>query len=82
MPCESETHWLDSWDEMRAEVEDVVGDPDNVIATGHVVAQGKASGVQVDVRLYFHFKVRDEKIVDVYEYQDRAEALDALGLEE
>ena len=46
------------------------------------MAQGKASGVQVDVRLYFHFKVRDEKIVDVYEYQDRAEALDALGLEE
>jgi ketosteroid isomerase-like protein len=72
------SHWLDSWDEMEAEVEEVVGDADSVIATVHVVAQGKTSGVKVDVRLYFHFKARDKKIVYVYEHQDRATALDAL----
>jgi hypothetical protein len=63
---------------MQAEVEEVVGDTERVIATVHVVAQGKASGVKVDVRLYFHFKTRDDKIVYVYEHQDRAEALEAL----
>jgi ketosteroid isomerase-like protein len=73
-------HWLDSWDEMQAEVEEVVGDSESVIATVHIVALGKASGVQVDVRLYFHFKVRDDKIVYIYEHQDRAEALEAVGL--
>jgi ketosteroid isomerase-like protein len=72
------SHWLDSWDEMEAEVEEVVGDADSVIATVHVVAQGKTSGVKVDVRLYFHFKKRDEKIVYVYEHQDKATALEAL----
>ena len=46
------------------------------------MAQGKASGVQVDVRLYFHFKVRDDKIVYIYEHQDRTEALEAVGLRE
>jgi ketosteroid isomerase-like protein len=73
-------HWMESWDEMQAEVEEVVGDAESVIATVHAVAQGKASGVQVDVRLYFHFKVRDDKIVYVYEHQDKADALEAAGL--
>jgi len=54
-------HWLDSWNEMQAEVEEVAGDTESVIATVQVVAHGKASDVQVDVRLYFHFKARDEK---------------------
>jgi ketosteroid isomerase-like protein len=73
------SHWLDSWDEMQAEVEEVVGDADSAIATVHVVARGKTSGVEVDVRLYFHFKTRDNKIVYVYEHQDEATALEALG---
>jgi ketosteroid isomerase-like protein len=72
------SHWLDSWDEMRADVEEVVGDNESVIATVHVVAQGKTSGAKVDGHLYLHFKVRDGKIAYVYEHQDRAEALEAL----
>jgi ketosteroid isomerase-like protein len=71
-------HWLDSWDEMRAEVEEVVGDDDDVVASVHLAARGKASGARVDVRLHFHFKVRDGKIAYVYEYEDRETALDAL----
>jgi len=75
-------HWLDSWDEMRAEVEEVVGEGDSLVATVHVTAQGRASGVEVDVRLYFHFKVRDDKVAYIYEHQDRATALEAVGLSE
>jgi len=75
-------HWLESWTEMRAEVEEVVGDSDSVVATTHVTGRGKTSGVVVDVRLHMHFKVRDGKVVYVYEYQDRAQALEAGGLRE
>ncbi|MFL5820874.1 MAG: nuclear transport factor 2 family protein [Solirubrobacteraceae bacterium] len=71
-------HWLDSWDEMRGDIEEVVGDGDSVVARVHVTAQGKTSGVEVDVRLFVHFKVRDGKIVYVFEHQDRAAALEAL----
>jgi len=71
-------HWLDSWEEMEAEVEEVVGAPDNAVASVHLAARGKSSGVRVDVRLHFHFKVRDDKIVYVYEHEDRKAALDAL----
>ena len=72
-------HWLDSWEDMKAEVEEVVGGPDNVVASVHVVAQGKSSGVRVDVRLHFHFKARDDKIVYVYEHEERTAALEALA---
>src|SRR5919201_4444997 len=44
-------HWLDSWSDMQAEVEEVFGDGDSVVASVHVTAQGKASGAKVDVRL-------------------------------
>ena len=36
----------------------------------------------VDVRLYLHMKVRDGRVVYVFEHEDRAEALKAVGLEE
>ena len=71
-------HWLDSWDEMRAEVEEIVGDDDSVVASVRVAARGKASGARVDVRLHFHFTVREAKIAYVYEHEEREAALDAL----
>jgi len=40
------------------------------------------SGVEVDLRVYQHFKLRDGKIVYCYEYADRSEALEAAGLSE
>jgi ketosteroid isomerase-like protein len=74
--------WLDTWTEMRADLEELIEGGDTVVASIHVTAQGKASGVEVDVRLYLHFKVRDEKIVYLFEHQDRATALEAVGLRE
>jgi ketosteroid isomerase-like protein len=74
--------WMGSWDEMRVDVEDVVDEGENVVASVHVTARGKASGVEVDVRLHLHFKVRDEKIVYVFEHEDKAAALEAVGLSE
>jgi ketosteroid isomerase-like protein len=73
--------WVGAWEEMQAELEDLVEKGESVVATVHVVGIGKASGVQVDTRLYLHFKVRDDKIVYLYEYEERQPALEAVGLE-
>ena len=74
--------WIAAWDEMRAELEDLVEKGESVVATVHVVGRGKASGVEVDTHLYLHFKVRDDKIVYLYEYEERGPALEAVGLSE
>ena len=74
--------WAGTWDELGAEIEDVVHRDEHVVASIHATGRGKASGVEVDVRLYLHFKVRDGRIVYVFEHLDRAEALEAAGLSE
>ena len=45
-------------------------------------AGARCSGVEVDLHLYMHFKLRGGKIVYLYEYADRGEALEAAGLSE
>jgi ketosteroid isomerase-like protein len=42
--------------------------------------RGKTSGAKVDVRIHFHFKVQNGKVVYTFEYEDKAEALEAAGL--
>jgi ketosteroid isomerase-like protein len=74
--------WVETWDEMRGELEDLVEKGESVVATEHLVGRGKASGVEVDIRLYLHFKVRDDKVVYLYEYEERGPALEAAGLVE
>jgi ketosteroid isomerase-like protein len=44
------------------------------------MGRGRVSGVEVDVHLHMHFKVRDGKIIYVFEYEDQAAALKAAGL--
>jgi ketosteroid isomerase-like protein len=74
--------WLDAWAEHRLEIEETFDGGDDVVATVHVVGRGRGSGVEVDVRLYGHIKVRDSKVVYLYEHEDRADALRAAGVEE
>src|SRR4051794_9117799 len=74
--------WLDAWDEVRAGLEQIADEGDSVVASVHVTGRGKGSGVEVGVRLHMLFKVRDDKIVYLYEHTDRNEALLALGMSE
>jgi ketosteroid isomerase-like protein len=76
------SQWLDTWDEHRFDLEEVVEGGDSVIVLVHITARGKASGVEVDVRFYAQFKLRDDKIVYIFDHEDRAEALEAAGLSE
>ena len=74
--------WLDTWDEHRVDLEDVIEEGENVVVLARVTARGKASGVEVDLRVHYQFKVRDDKVVYLYEHEDRQEALEAAGLSE
>jgi ketosteroid isomerase-like protein len=76
------SQWLDTWDEHRFDLEEVVEGGDSVVVLVHITARGKASGVEVDVRFYAQFKLRDDKIVYIFDHEDRAEALEAAGLSE
>ena len=74
--------WLDSWDEHSVDLEAIAEEGDSVITTAHVTARGRTSGVEVDIRLYVQFKVRDAKIAYVFEHEDRDAALEAARLPE
>jgi ketosteroid isomerase-like protein len=75
-------HWLESWEDQDVDLEDIVVERDNVVVTAHVTARGRGSGVEVDARLHFHFKLRDDKVVYIYEHLDKGKALEAAGLSE
>jgi ketosteroid isomerase-like protein len=73
-------HWLDGWEEMRADLEEIDARDDSVVASIHVIGRGKSSGVEVDTRLHLHFKMREGKIVYLFEHMDRTAARRAAGL--
>ena len=52
------------------------------VASLHITARGKASGVKTDVRFYPHAKIRDHRIVYIFDHTDRTAALKAAGLAE
>ena len=44
--------------------------------------RGRASGIEIDARLYEVYTLRDGKVLRIDEYEHRAEALEAAGLSE
>ena len=76
------TRWLESWGSHRIDVEEILDGGDSVVACLHLTGTGTGSGVEVDLRIYMHWKLRDGKMVYLYEYADRDEALTAAGLSE
>jgi ketosteroid isomerase-like protein len=73
--------WLESWESHRIEIEEILDQGDSVVACLHLTGTGMGSGVEVDLRFYMHWKLRDGKMVYLYEYADRDEALKAAGLD-
>jgi len=72
--------WLDSWASHRIDIEEILDRGDSVVACLHLSGTGKGSGLEVDRRFYMHWKLREGKMVYLYEYADRDEALEAAGL--
>jgi ketosteroid isomerase-like protein len=76
------TRWLESWESHEIDVEEILDHGDSVVACLHLIGTGKGSGVEVDQRFYMHWRLRDGKMVYLYEYADRDAALEAAGLSE
>jgi ketosteroid isomerase-like protein len=74
--------WLESFEDNRVEVEEIRDAGEHVVASLHISGSGTASGIDVDLRVHVHWKVRGGRVVYVFEYADRAEALEAAGLRE
>jgi ketosteroid isomerase-like protein len=75
--------WLNTFDELRAEVGEVFCDDDDRVAVSlHFSGRGRASGVLTQGRYYVACTVRGGQIVSGREYETRDEALEAVGLRE
>jgi hypothetical protein len=79
-PCATGASGSTPGGEHRLDLDEVVEDGDNVVVTIHITARGRASGVEVDVRFHARFKALDEKVVYVFDYEDRKSAFEAAGL--
>jgi ketosteroid isomerase-like protein len=76
--------WLETWDRESYswEIEELRENGEDVVSVVRVTSRGRRSGVAVDSRAWAHWKLRNGKIVHVYEYATRADALEAAGLRE
>jgi ketosteroid isomerase-like protein len=74
--------FLGSWRRYALEEERIVDVGDRVLALVHVRAEGKASGVVLDVAVAYLHTLRDGRLARTDVFFDPREALDALGLSE
>jgi uncharacterized protein len=70
--------WFGTWDEIRMTPERFIEEGDRVLALMTIEGRGKGSGVPVVIRSADLWTVRDEKILSLVGYPDRAEALEAI----
>jgi ketosteroid isomerase-like protein len=75
-------HWASAWEDFDVIAEEFLDAGDQVVVTARHRGRGRASGVIVDARFYDVYTLRDGKITRADEYADRAEALEAAGLQE
>jgi len=72
--------WVEAWEEMNIDLERIDARGDEVVAAIRVMGRGLTSGVEVDTRLYMHFRVREDKVIYLFEHTERAAALKAAGM--
>ena len=76
-----ESFW-DSFEDHHIEIEECVPTGDDVVLTVHYFGRGKSSGVEVDMRHWHVWTMRDGKAVCWRVFDTRVEALEAAGLSE
>jgi ketosteroid isomerase-like protein len=76
-----DTFW-ESFGQHRIVIEETVPASEDVLLTVHYYGRGKASGVEVDLRGWHTWTLRDGKAVRWRIFGSRNEALKAVGLSE
>jgi ketosteroid isomerase-like protein len=72
----------EAFDSLSATIDQVLDVGDLVLAVGRLHYRGKASGVEMDMRLGWVFRFRQGKLVYLRAFRDPEEALAAVGLRE
>ena len=71
------------WESFHGELEELIDAGDKVVSAVMMRGKGKGSGVDVEMRVFQVWTVRDSQVVRlVGGYRDRSEALEAAGLSE
>jgi ketosteroid isomerase-like protein len=68
--------------DIQTQIEDLFVVGDRVVVSVRFWGRGRDSGVPVEIRETHVSRVRDGKIIEVREYRDKADALEAVGLSE
>ena len=74
--------WETDFEDFEATPEEYIDAGDHVLATIHWSGRGRGSGLQVDIRTYNVYALRDGKVIRLDEFTERSEALEAAGLSE
>ena len=74
--------WEREWEELETTPEEFIDAGDRVVAIVHFRGRGRTSGIEVDARSYAVYTLRDGKTIEMEEFTDRSEALEAAGLSE
>jgi ketosteroid isomerase-like protein len=78
----AEALW-DAWDEWDPEFREVIDiDPDTVLIMTFVRARGKGSGIPVEAHGASLWSVRDGKVIHAKLFQSKADAIDAIRLQQ
>ena len=74
--------WRGLFDDFRLELEGYADVRDRVVTSGWVCGRGWESGAAVRDPYAWVIRLQDGKLSEIWEYRDRAEALEAVGLSE
>jgi ketosteroid isomerase-like protein len=74
--------WYEAFAEVQIELGEVAAGGDVVVATYHLGARGRSSGVDVELTVTLVWTLEAGKVVRVRAYTSRDEALEAAGLTE
>jgi ketosteroid isomerase-like protein len=74
--------WIDNFDDLRIEVEEVIDAEDRIVVMAAVCGRGKDSGAEVRSPSFPHvWTLQGDEITGMEALPNRAAAIEALGLE-
>jgi ketosteroid isomerase-like protein len=74
--------WASAFDELKVTIEEIIDAGDHVVVVARHQGRGAKSGAEVDARFYEVYTLREGKVWRVDEFNEMAEALEAVGLRE
>jgi ketosteroid isomerase-like protein len=72
---------LGTWTEYTMEAEEMIAGGDSVLVSVHQRGVGRTSGVPTEMRFFTLWSFRGRKVIRIESFRDRAEALEAAGLQ-